>query len=58
MAGGEVVDEVGAGSGVVDAGGGDEDGQEEAEGVGGDVPFAADDLFRGVDALVGEVDVG
>lgn len=30
------------------AGGGDDDGQEEAEGAGDDAAFAADDLFRGI----------
>ncbi len=50
--------ELGAGGGVVDAGGGDGHGQQEAEGVGDDVPFATDDLLGGVDALAGQVDGG
>jgi hypothetical protein len=50
--------EVGAGGGVVDAGGGDGDGQEEAEGVGDDVSFASDDPLDRVDPLVGQTDSG
>ena len=48
--------ELGACGGVVNAGGGDGHGRQEAEGVGDDVPFAADDFFGGVDALAGQVD--
>jgi hypothetical protein len=55
---GEVVQEMGATGGVVDAGGGDQDGQEQAEGIGGEVPFAAGDLLCRIEALVGEVDGG
>lgn len=46
MALGDVGDQLGSGVGVVDAGGGDEDGRHQAEGVGEDVPLAADELRR------------
>lgn len=55
---GDFGQEPGAGCGVVDAGGGDGDGQQEAEGVGDDVPLASDDLFGRVDALAGQGDGG
>ena len=50
--------EVGAGGGVVDAGGGDGNGQQEAECVGDDVPLASDDFLGRVDALAGQGDGG
>jgi hypothetical protein len=50
--------ELGVGAGVVDAGGGDGDSQQEAEGVGGEVPLASDDFLGRVDVLVGQVDGG
>lgn len=50
--------DLGAGGGVVDAGGGDGDGQQEAERVGDDVPLASDDFLGGVDALAGQVGGG
>jgi hypothetical protein len=58
VVGGDVVQDVGAGGGVVDGGGCNQDGEEEAEGVGDDVAFVSRDPFGGVEALVGEVDVG
>jgi hypothetical protein len=50
---GDLAQEPGAGDGVLHARRGDQHGQQETEGVGGDVPLPADDLLPGVDALVG-----
>ena len=54
----DVGQELGAGGGVVDAGGGDGDGEEEAECVGDDVALAPDDFLGRVDALAGQGDGG
>lgn len=50
--------ELGAGGGVVDACGGDSDGEQEAEGVGDDVSLASGDFLGRVDSLAGERDGG
>src|SRR3954469_19377798 len=51
VAGGGLVEQIVADGVVADAGGGDDHGEQQAEGVGDDAAFASDDLFAGVDAL-------
>jgi hypothetical protein len=56
--GGDLVEQAGAGDRVLHACGGDGDGQEQAEGVGGDGALAADDLLGRIRALTRGGDVG
>ena len=58
MAGGDLVQEAGAGGGVLHARRGDQHCDQQAERVGGDAAFASDDLLPGVDALTGGGDTG
>jgi putative transposase len=58
VGGGDPGEQVDAGRGVGHAGGGDQDGQEQAQCVAAQVPLAADDAFSGVGALAGEGHVG
>lgn len=58
MVGGGLFQEGAAGRGVLDAGRGDQDCQQEAEGVGDDAALAAYDLLARVDALTSRGDTG
>src|SRR5207247_130859 len=53
-----VVEQVRADGVVADTGGGDDHGQQEAEGVGDDSPFTANDSLRRIDALGGRWNIG
>lgn len=56
--GGDLVEQHGAGHGVLHAGRGDQHCEEKAECVGDDAPLPSDDLLLGVDALAGRGDAG
>lgn len=58
MLGGGVFDEDPARDRALHARGGDQHGQQQADGVDDDAPLASDDLLAGVDALVGRGDLG
>lgn len=58
MLGGDLVEELGAGDGVLHARGCDQHREEKADGVGDDVPLPAHDPFACVDALAGGVNAG
>src|SRR5262249_17367916 len=58
MSRGHLVEEGLACGGVLDTGCGDQDRQQETEGVGDDAPLAADDLFSGVHTLASGGDTG
>jgi hypothetical protein len=53
-----VIEQVDADGVVADAGGGDDDGEQQAEGVGDDAAFTSGDLLAGVDALAAQGCVG